>query len=349
MPEEEDNKIIIMKITPIQQIISSCSGALVTSLTMTPLDVVKIRLQSQRQPMHVGQQFLYSNGLMDHVCTCVNGKSQEWFQKPSKFSGSLDAAIKITRHEGIRSLWSGMPPTLVMAVPTTVIYFTCYEQLKLQLGYSELNSNDWWKPMCAGIMGRFLAVSVISPLELVRTKIQSAKLSYLMVGKFLREEVKHRGILSMWRGLAPSLLRDVPFSGIYWFCYERIKAQMILQNCSADLQIHQTMIAGATAGSIAAVITVPFDVIKTHKQISLGLHEPNCPQLITRLSTWSLMKHLYQNQGIKSLFAGIVPRLVKVAPACAIMITSFEYCKQYFRKMNKLAEESKANGKRIER
>lgn len=346
---KQDSEIVIMKITPFQQIISSCSGAMLTSLTMTPLDVVKIRLQSQRQPMHIGQQFLYSNGLMDHVCTCVNGRSQEWFQKPGKFSGTLDAVMKITRNEGIRSLWSGMSPTLVMAVPTTVIYFTCYEQLKGYLVYSEFNHNDWWKPIVAGVIGRLLAVSVISPLELVRTKIQSAKLNYFMIGNLLREEVRHRGILSMWRGLAPTLLRDVPFSGIYWFGYERIKAHMILQNHSADLQVHQTIMVGAMAGSTAAILTVPFDVVKTHKQISLGLHEPNCPHVLTRLSTWSLIKHLYHNQGIKSLFAGMVPRVAKVAPACAIMITSFEYCKQYFRKINKLADEitpSKMNEKK---
>ena len=35
--------------------------------------------------------------------------------------------------EGISSLWSGLSPTLVLAVPTTVVYFTSYEQLKHKL------------------------------------------------------------------------------------------------------------------------------------------------------------------------------------------------------------------------
>ena len=37
------------QITPLQQMVSSCVGALATSLLMTPLDVVKTRLQAQSQ------------------------------------------------------------------------------------------------------------------------------------------------------------------------------------------------------------------------------------------------------------------------------------------------------------
>lgn len=44
-----------------------------------------------------------------------------------------DALIKISKTEGLTSLWSGLSPTLVLAVPATVIYFVSYEQLRLYL------------------------------------------------------------------------------------------------------------------------------------------------------------------------------------------------------------------------
>merc|ERR1719412_1156057 len=139
-------------ITPVQQMVSSGAGAIIVSLFMTPLDVVKIRLQAQDR-LHQRNCFLYSNGLMDHLCPRLNGdpvpemilhSPQEicnckWYNRPKYFNGTLDAMLKISRVEGVKSLWSGLSPTLVLAVPNTIIYFTTYEQLRYKLGKHSKN------------------------------------------------------------------------------------------------------------------------------------------------------------------------------------------------------------------
>ena len=111
-------------LNPTQQMMSAGAGSLVVSLFMTPLDVVKIRLQAQER-FHAKKCFLYSNGLMDHLCPRTNGDpparalhtAQEicdckWYNRPKYFTGTADALVKISRLEGISSLWSGLSPTL---------------------------------------------------------------------------------------------------------------------------------------------------------------------------------------------------------------------------------------------
>uniref|UniRef100_A0A0K8U9R4 Solute carrier family 25 member 40 n=1 Tax=Bactrocera latifrons TaxID=174628 RepID=A0A0K8U9R4_BACLA len=56
------------RIRPLQQVVSACTGALITACFMTPLDVVKTRLQAQQTATN--KCFLYCNGLMDHICPC---------------------------------------------------------------------------------------------------------------------------------------------------------------------------------------------------------------------------------------------------------------------------------------
>ena len=58
-----------------------------------------------------------------------------------------------------------------------------------------------------------LATCLISPLELLRTKMQSEQLTYHELGKALKITTKECGLTTLMRGLGPTLLRDVPFSG----------------------------------------------------------------------------------------------------------------------------------------
>ncbi|XP_037130440.1 solute carrier family 25 member 40 isoform X1 [Syngnathus acus] len=327
-------------ITPIQQMVSSCSGALLTSLLVTPLDVVKIRLQAQKSPFPKGKCFVYCNGLMDHICVCMNGY-KAWYKAPGHFNGTADAFVKIVRSEGIRSLWSGLPPTLVMAVPATVIYFTGYEQLRAILKV-KMGQYEQFAPMLSGAVARVGAVSVISPIELLRTKKQSEKLTYGQLRNCVQTAVKAEGWLSLWRGLGPSLLRDVPFSAIYWYNYERFKRRLCQHYGTSEPTFAMTFMSGAMSGTIASILTLPFDVVKTRRQVELGeLQAMNLSHKAS--STVTVMKKIVMQHGVKGLFAGFLPRVVKVAPACAIMISSYEMGKDFFRKYNQARTDNSAS------
>ncbi|XP_076684047.1 mitochondrial glutathione transporter SLC25A40 isoform X2 [Andrena cerasifolii] len=323
------------RIKPYQQIVASCTGAFITSIFVTPLDVVKIRLQAQQKALLSNKCFLYCNGLMDHLCPCLNGRGPTWVRENGKFNGTVDAFMKISKREGVLSLWSGLSPTLVLAIPATIAYFVSYEQLRLHFkdAYNKKFMRDringptpeqpFWIPMLAGAMARVWAASLVSPLELIRTKMQSQKLSYAEIMQALRTVVKYSGVSGLWMGLSSTLLRDVPFSAIYWLHYETIKQRFH----GSQHTFTFNLTAGAIAGSIAAFLTIPFDVVKTHRQIEMD--KPGRSS-----GTWTIIEKIYSQNGVKGLFTGLTPRLVKVAPACAIMIATFEHGKLFFHEYN---------------
>ncbi|EDO43626.1 predicted protein [Nematostella vectensis] len=317
-------------ITPVQQMTSSGSGAIIVSLFTTPLDVVKNRLQAQAKGTPSNRCYIFCNGLMDHLCLCnALGSPYRPYPHPPHppFTSSIDALIKIPRYEGLSSLWRGLPPTMVMAVPNTVIYFTLYDQLKISYGFKN-NETNLWSPMLAGITARTISVTVISPIEMIRTKLQSRSgYRYKELDIVIRAAVQQEGVLSLWQGLGPTLLRDLPFSAFYWFGYEFVKSQ------THDPGFGTHFLSGAISGLFAALITQPFDVVKTHRQIELGEMDFKPGKNIS--STASIIAKLYKEKGFSSLFTGITPRLVKVPPACAIMISTYEFGKNFFRKRNR--------------
>jgi len=123
-----------------------------------------------------------------------------------------DAILKISRNEGIFSLWSGLAPTLVLAIPATVVYFVTYEQLRVRIkdwhhARTGVSAQPSWGPLLAGSTARAFSVTLVSPLELVRTKMQSKRLSYF--GKYQ---------ISFW----PSYCRGNSLSNLLAACLESV-------------------------------------------------------------------------------------------------------------------------------
>ncbi|XP_058508658.1 probable mitochondrial glutathione transporter SLC25A39 [Solea solea] len=340
-------------ISMVQQMLASGTGAVLASLCVLPLDVVKVRLQTQQTLSHQAvagasapspcavhpskwKCFVHRNRLLNHIYVSQNATScTRWYNTPTHFSGTLDAFVKIIRHEGLASLWSGLPPTLVMAVPATVVYFTCYDQLK-DLLTSGLGLQGSHTPLLAGATARLTVATVVCPLELIRTKMQSRRLSYSELRMALRSALAQDGPRCLWRGWSATTLRDVPFSAVYWFNYELVKAHLCERTGEPQASFSISFLAGAISGSIAAFLTMPFDVVKTRRQIQLGdvdIREVFSKNT-TALSTWRTMKKIRAELGYRGLFAGLLPRVIRVAPACAIMISTYEFGKSFFQEWN---------------
>ena len=64
---KNENQVLNVKsVTLSQQMASACTGAVLCSSILTPLDVVRTRLQVQDR-LQSKKCFLYTNGVMDHL------------------------------------------------------------------------------------------------------------------------------------------------------------------------------------------------------------------------------------------------------------------------------------------
>ena len=104
--------------------------------------------------------------------------------------------------------------------------------------------------------------------------------------------------------------------------YENLRQYAKAAHPQQQLTTSAAFVAGATAGSAAAFVTTPLDVMKTRQQVA-SMNATGATS--TSLDILSLTRR----EGVKALFAGVLPRLARVAPANAIMIASYEFGKRY--------------------
>ena len=225
-----------------------------------------------------------------------------------------------------------------MAVPANVIYFVGYDTLRTSLPSTMPQT---LAPFVAGVFARTFAVTAISPLELFRTRLQAYhptgnRSTFRNVLNGISSLIREQGLRSLWRGLELTLWRDVPFSGIYWTGYEYLRHKFrehdLLHRGGEAGFFEEAFTAGWLSGTFAAFVTQPFDVSKTRRQVYTTVTSSG-----EVTSTLTLMGMIRREEGIRGLWRGVVPRILKVAPACAIMYTSLMLCLFLtlgFRRMN---------------
>lgn len=288
-------------------------------------------------------------------------------------SSTMDGLKKIARNEGVTTLWRGLSPTLLMTVPANIIYFTGYDWLRNSARSPIAQTiHDDYAPLVAGSSARMLAVAAVNPIELFKTRLQAASGTstsshVLETFRSMQDTISSQGYKTLWRGIVLTLWRDVPFSGIYWWGYETIRGKLTeLRDAHRGVGLDTTagprsealrrahsqkngretfvdsFISGAMSGATASILTMPFDVGKTRTQVYRDRTAATATDVVKRTtvapeekSMVRLLWHIFQSEGVAGLWTGWIPRTLKVAPACAIMISSYEVSKRVFRGVNK--------------
>ncbi|KAJ7786388.1 mitochondrial carrier domain-containing protein [Mycena metata] len=315
------------------KVVAAASGSAMTALMMTPFDVVKTRLQTQ--PVQVRTRPSPAVCCQPSNVQCIRGMStiarplaaeqlvcvwEHGLLKAEPVKGFSDAVRHVWRAEGLRGLWKGVGTTLVIGVPSATSYMLTYDHL-LNVVLPPLLPAAV-VPLSAGILARSSITSIMSPLELIRTNLQSTPAHPLnpntlrSVLSSVRGLVRDNGVRFLWRGLGATLWRDVPFSGLYWAGYETTKKAFARNGHSGA---YVAFFSGAFSGMSAALVTNPFDVLKTRRQALIMSSSSSAQN-----SSIPILLRIIQTEGGASLFTGLLPRVAKIAPACGIMIACFE-------------------------
>ena len=161
-----------------------------------------------------------------------------------------------------------------------------------------------------------------NPLEIVKIRLQvqgeAAKSNAGAPRRGALWIVKNLGLVGLYKGASACLLRDVPFSCIYFPTYNHLKRDFFGESPSKKLGVLQLLTAGALAGMPAAYLTTPCDVIKTRLQVEARKGDT------TYTSLRHCAKTVYREEGLSAFFKGGAARVLRSSPQFGFTLASYE-------------------------
>lgn len=143
--------------------------------------------------------------------------------------------------------------------------------------------------------------------------------------------IQQGGIRSAYRGLTMGLVGMFPYSAIDLGTFEFLKGALT-RRTAKRLGCHEddalpgsfaTGCIGACSGAFGASVVYPINLLRTRLQAQgTVLHPP------TYTGIWDVAEKTVSKEGVRGLFKGITPNLLKVVPAVSITYVVYENAKK---------------------
>ena len=306
-----------------------------TAATLTsPLDVLKTRLQST---FYQGQ--------------LAASRAAKGIPAPHKLPYTRAALLHISetgqilaqipKVEGWRALFKGLGPNLIGVVPARAINFWAYGNGKRV--YSSLFFNGQETAtvhLLAAATAGIITGTATNPIWLVKTRLQldrqnagpgGAGRQYRNAWDCMRQTLRTEGVRGLYRGLSASYL-GVSESTLQWVLYEQAKRSLARREHDLlmsgrtptlwDRTVEWTgkLTAAGGAKFVAALITYPHEVVRTR----LRQAPVDASGQVKYHGLWNCFVTVFREEGIGSLYGGLVPHILRVVPSAAIMFGVYE-------------------------
>ncbi|KAF1835994.1 mitochondrial carrier [Decorospora gaudefroyi] len=138
------------------------------------------------------------------------------------YKHAIDGVIRMSREEGVASLWRGVWPSSSRAMLMTVGQLATYDGFKgVLLNYTPLQDNLTTYFLSSFLAG-FVATTICSPVDVIKTRVMSSSESAGLV-KMVSDIMKAEGFRWMFKGWVPSFIRVGPHTVLTFLFLEQHK------------------------------------------------------------------------------------------------------------------------------
>lgn len=248
---------------------------------------------------------------------------------------SLSQASALIYNEGgISAFYRGIGSPLLALTLLNTLNFSSYGYFRTKFGVSDIKlKNGEFEPIvglaaaCAGPIASIIS----TPFEFIKIQMQlDVKNSYPSSPKFKNSLNcantigKEYGYTILYTAGGVNTFREIVFLSTYFMIYEHIK-QLIANSfnrCSKSfMNTIAIPIAGGLSGSIGWFISFPLDCVKANIQGNTN-YKINIKD---KKSALKVGLELIKTKGIKGLYSGLVPSIVRAFIVSSSRFSAYEF------------------------
>ncbi|PVH61255.1 hypothetical protein PAHAL_3G000700 [Panicum hallii] len=217
---------------------------------------------------------------------------------------------------GLRGLYRGSIPAILGQFSSHGLRTGIFEASKLVLTNVAPALPEIQVQSMASFCSTVLGTAVRIPCEVLKQRLQAG--IFNNVGEAIVGTMRQDGPMGFFRGTGATLCREVPFyvAGMCLYAEAKKAAQHVAKR---DLEPWEIIAVGALSGGLAAVVTTPFDVMKTRMMTA----PPGTP-----VSMQMIVFSILGSEGPLGLFKGAIPRFFWIAPLGAMNFAGYELAKK---------------------
>lgn len=221
------------------------------------------------------------------------------------------------REGALAGTWRGVSVPLVASIPASGIFWAVYVPLKSELWL--VTGSNTTAEIPAATLSEMVSLVVRVPAEVIKQRMQ-ARVHQGSVSELVNQIYAREGVRGFYAGSVATCYRSVPFALVQFPVYEEVKRR-IHTRYEKTPAWWTGAASGALAGSVAAVLTTPLDVVKT--RIMLAPPE-------TRLGFCQTLQHIVSSRPA-ALFGGVVPRALHLGFGGMIYLGAYNGVSDYLR------------------
>ncbi|KAL0477368.1 mcfT [Acrasis kona] len=235
----------------------------------------------------------------------------------------------IVKEHGIGRLYRGILPPILMEAPKRAVKFSSNETYK---GWFSRNGKLYQSgAIASGMMAGVTEAFVVVPFELVKIRLQAKENAglYLNTADAIKKIMKNEGPLAFYKGLESTIWRNAWWNGGYFGLIYYLKNTALPKANNETQEFFRNFISGAAAGTFGTMLNTPSDVVKTRIQNQYATLKPgDVPKYNW---TYPSMALIYKEEGVKALYKGFWPKVLRLGPGGGILLVVFDYVTNFLK------------------